>query len=142
MSNFGLKLLIFGVGLAIAGPAFAQQAPKIQEVPVRLSGTMDGKELYREHCAVCHGVDGKGNGPAAAALKRSPGDITQMSKRNGGKFPTLAVQEQLRSGSVVEHGSVDMPMWGKLLRPAGGTHNDATLRMHALTQYLESIQAR
>jgi mono/diheme cytochrome c family protein len=140
MSSFRLFSLLF----VSATLAFAQQAatPKIKTVPVRLSGTMDGAELYREHCAVCHGVDGKGGGPAAPALKRSTGDLTRMSAQNGGKFPTLAAQEKLRSGSVIEHGSVEMPMWGKLLQPAGGTKNDAEMRLHALVNYLEKIQAR
>ena len=70
MQYFGLKYLILGAALAVAGTAAGQDAPKIKPVPVRVSGTIDGAELYREHCAVCHGVDGKGGGPAAPALTR------------------------------------------------------------------------
>ena len=28
-----------------------------------------GRALFRQYCSSCHGVDGKGGGPSAAALK-------------------------------------------------------------------------
>lgn len=34
-----------------------------------------GKSLYDSKCVICHGADGKGNGPAAAALNPSPKDF-------------------------------------------------------------------
>ena len=67
MLNKGLKSL-FLITLTATVSA-ANQAPTVRPVPVKLSGSIDGSELYREHCAVCHGIDGKGNGPAADALK-------------------------------------------------------------------------
>jgi mono/diheme cytochrome c family protein len=36
----------------------------------------DAKVLYVGNCAPCHGKGGKGNGPAAAALKVKPADHT------------------------------------------------------------------
>ncbi len=33
----------------------------------------DGKAVYQQNCAPCHGVSGKGDGPAARALKPPPG---------------------------------------------------------------------
>jgi mono/diheme cytochrome c family protein len=35
-----------------------------------------GQALYGPHCASCHGPDGQGNGPAAAALRVKPTDLT------------------------------------------------------------------
>ena len=35
-----------------------------------------GKALYDQHCASCHGADGKGDGPAAAGLNPPPADFT------------------------------------------------------------------
>jgi mono/diheme cytochrome c family protein len=35
-----------------------------------------GKLIYQHECLVCHGTKGKGNGPAAIALERRPGDLS------------------------------------------------------------------
>ena len=35
------------------------------------------QKLYFEHCAVCHGPDGRGNGPAAPSMIPRPRDFTQ-----------------------------------------------------------------
>ena len=35
-----------------------------------------GRRIYAEHCAVCHGPDGHGNGPAAPSLIPRPRDFT------------------------------------------------------------------
>jgi mono/diheme cytochrome c family protein len=142
MSNFGSKILFLGIALAVAGLAADKPATKVKTVPVRLSGSIDGAELYREHCAVCHGIDAKGKGPAAAALKKAPTDLTVISRANGGKFPAIAVQEKIRGGEIIEHGTVDMPMWGKLLVPMGRNKTDADVRIFALLQYVEKIQVQ
>ena len=141
MRNSGLNTLFIGIALAVVAGA-VDQTPKIITVPVKLSGTIDGAQLYREHCAVCHGVDAKGNGPAAAALKRPPSDLTQISSKNAGKFPEIAVKLKIKNGEVREHGTVEMPMWGILLTPNGHSSTDAEMRILALLQYLQKIQAQ
>ena len=35
-----------------------------------------GKKLYRDKCQICHGVNGKGDGPAASALSPRPANFT------------------------------------------------------------------
>ena len=37
-----------------------------------------GKELYNRNCAVCHGENGDGQGPAAAALQTAPADFLNV----------------------------------------------------------------
>jgi mono/diheme cytochrome c family protein len=46
-----------------------------------------GKDLFLKRCASCHGEEGKGNGPAAVALKNPPADLTQISKKMVARFP-------------------------------------------------------
>ena len=140
MKSFGLKYLIIAAALAFTGAAQTQKVVKTK--PEKHTGTIDGAQLFREHCAVCHGQDGKGNGPAASALKRPIGDLTKVPADKNGKFPFLAIQEQIRNGSIAEHGTVDMPIWGKLFTPMGGKPADSEMRVHAVTKYIESIQAR
>ena len=35
------------------------------------------------YCASCHGLDARGNGPAAFVLKTTPPDLTALAKRHG-----------------------------------------------------------
>jgi mono/diheme cytochrome c family protein len=102
-----------------------------------------GPDLYQRYCAVCHGKDGKGGGPAAAALKASPTDLTQLAKSNGGKFPLGAVRQSLGGGSSTPaHGSEEMPIWGPVFRAMSPDENIAKLRVDNLLRYLESIQQK
>jgi len=59
----------------------AQDEPKktIQQVPMKATSPASGKEMYTNYCAVCHGPEGKGNGPAAAALKTPPTSIGRQT---------------------------------------------------------------
>jgi mono/diheme cytochrome c family protein len=125
------------------GTAGAQTKTVIKEVPAKMTRSLDGKDLFRQFCAVCHGVDGKGAGPAAAALKRPTGDLTQLSRKNAGKFPKLRVKVSITGGdNVMEHGTRDMPMWGSVLSETGQQRAMGDMRVQALLDYLEQIQAQ
>jgi len=137
-----LGLLLIGLGI---GAAQTQQAPTtVKKVPVHATQAMAGKDLYREYCAVCHGTAGKGDGPAASALKTPPSDLTQISQKNGGKFPELQVQHIINGEAdvPVAHGSKDMPVWGSLFRHMGSSQDVGTVRVYNLMKYLEQIQAK
>ena len=53
----------------------------------------DGSTVYRERCAVCHGADGRGDGPAAGVLSPRPRDFTtgrfKFRSTPTGSLPTL-----------------------------------------------------
>jgi mono/diheme cytochrome c family protein len=133
-----IALLAFGGSLA----ANAQQKV-VKEVPARMIHSLEGVDLYREYCAVCHGVAAKGDGPAASALKKAPTDLTQLARKNGGKFPTLAVQTSIKGSSkIVEHGTVEMPIWGSVLSQNGQQKDLGDMRQMALLKYIESLQAK
>jgi len=137
-----LGLLPTGFGI---GAAHAQQTPTtVKKVPVHPTQSVAGKDLFREYCAVCHGTAGKGDGPAAAALKPQPSDLTQISKNNGGKFPELKVQHIINGEDQgpIAHGSKDMPMWGDLFRHMGPNPDAGTVRVFNLMKYIEEIQAK
>lgn len=135
-SWFVIVLLVF----ALAATLVAQ--PTIKNVPPGRTSAASGAEMYRSYCAVCHGVDGKGNGPAVPALKTSPGDITLLRANNGGKFPELKVYNSIRGDvGVAAHGSKDMPIWGGVFRDMGrGDSTQAALRIRNLTKYIETLQ--
>ncbi len=132
--------------IATSGIALAQE---IREEPITWSqaALQDGKALYAELCAVCHGVDAKGNGPASPALAAPAPDLTQLALANGGDFPTAEVQKTIAGETrVVAHGTLEMPMWGKVFEDArldrkpGQRWGFARLRILALTEYIQSLQ--
>jgi mono/diheme cytochrome c family protein len=138
-----LAALFLSVGFARA------QETKIKKVPIKPTAANSGEEMYKEYCAACHGKAGKGDGPAVAALKTPPADLTMLAMKNGGEFPTDHVQSVLRMGvAEAAHGSKDMPVWGTLFGAlesggkAKGTSGVALLRIHNLIDYLRSIQMK
>ena len=140
--------LIWKVGLwtAILGSSllFSQEAPRIKRVPARSNSALQGHELYRAYCAVCHGTEGKGGGPAAAALRTAPSDLTQLAAKNGGRYPELRVQHLLSQevDSVSAHGSEEMPIWGTIFRRLGPNPDLGPVRVYNLLKYLETLQAK
>lgn len=38
-----------------------------------------GRKIFESNCAVCHGAEGRGDGPAAAALPKRPDDLSQIA---------------------------------------------------------------
>ena len=115
----------------------------MKEVPAKPTTAMAGKELFREYCAVCHGQDAKGAGPAADALKKSPTDLTQISRRNNGIFPEQRVLATFRGeDAVTAHGGQNMPVWGPIFSKMSPNLTESQSRVHALLNYLEEIQAK
>ena len=131
---------------------FAAQEPQkpapqttIKRVPVARLETTDGAELFRTFCAACHGLGGKGDGPAAKALKTPPADLTTIAKRHGGTFPIKTVEETILADNeppMIAHGTREMPLWGPIFRRAGGGRDVATLATTNLLKYLESLQIK
>lgn len=144
MKRLKPQYLLFGLVLAL-GPAAAiaadQPTKTIKTVTVR-DTPVDGKLMFHEYCAVCHGDDGKGNGPAADALKKGPADLTQIARKAGGKFPELKVMRVIRGDDVVAaHGSRAMPIWGDIFRSLSSREGE-DLRVNALLTYIEQLQAK
>ena len=136
--------LLFAVVLGFGATASAQDAPKptIKRVPARATQTIDGKTMFHEYCAVCHGDDAKGDGPAAAALKKTPADLTQIARKNNGKFPKVQVMRVIDGAdAVTAHGSRAMPIWGNIFRSLENQSTE-TLRVNALADYIEKLQAK
>ena len=103
-----------------------------------------GKDMFKQYCAACHGLDAKGHGPARAALKIPAADLTTLAKRHGGEFPYDLVTNVLRFGpGVAAHGSSDMPTWGGIFQYMDN-YNQAVVqkRIKNLCDYLVSLQEK
>ena len=100
--------------------------------------------MFNEYCAVCHGADAKGGGPAAPALNKTPADLTTLAARNKGKFPELRVFSVIQGDSeTVAHGSRDMPIWGSVFQSMSrGSAGEVQMRISNLISYIKSVQTK
>jgi len=83
------------------------------------ASTPAGARVYAQHCAVCHGPDGRGNGPAAPSLIPRPRDFTLGQY----KYKSTPAGEPANDDdllNVVANGlhASSMPYWKDLLSDA------------------------
>ena len=106
--------------------------------------TVEGARIFQYHCAVCHGVDGRGHGPESVVLKHRVPDLTLISQRSGGKFPYKRVKgivEGTESG-LLGHGDREMPIWGPIFHEVESDQDWGEVRLDAITKHVESIQQK
>jgi mono/diheme cytochrome c family protein len=139
-NSIASSILISVIALGVVN---AQDKPKVKMVPLSQTSPVSGERMFTTYCAVCHGADGRGGGPAAAALKTQPSNLTQLAVKNNGIYPELYVMATLSAKEVVAHGSQEMPIWGELFKSLGsGNRQVIHLRLLNLTTYIQSIQEK
>ena len=122
----------------------AQGGTNIKKTTVTQTSPTSGKDMYVQYCATCHGKEGKGDGPAAKALKMQPTDLTRLTSNNHGTFPDIRIARVIQgSDALAAHGSREMPIWGEVFtRMDAGGAASAKLRVENLTEYIKSLQAK
>jgi len=73
-----------------------------------------GKRLYKENCAPCHGESGKGDGVGAQSLPVRPADHTNVAAMNGRSDGFL--RDVIAKGGGAMGLSSFMPAWQGLLK--------------------------
>jgi mono/diheme cytochrome c family protein len=117
----------------------APAQPRQQSVVLPL----DGAKIFRNYCAACHGVDGKGDGPAAPALKTQIPQLSTLAQRNGGKLPTAQVRCIIAGDDVpAAHGSREMPIWGPIFHQIEYDQDLGYVRLQNVTEYLNTLQQK
>jgi mono/diheme cytochrome c family protein len=140
-----LVLAAASAALAIGGTTLTAGAGQksAQVMQPQVNESMYGPDLYRHYCATCHGRDAKGGGPAAAAMKVPPPDLTVLAQRRNGVFPSVEVESIIRGGTVIiGHGSNNMPVWGPIFRALDTSDAGIKARISSLVSHLASIQQR
>lgn len=137
-----LLLTIFAAAFAVNSGYAADQSTTKVTIPVNRTSPTSGKQMFTSYCAPCHGVDGRGHGPAATALKTPPMDLTVLRKNNHGSFPDTHIVSVLQFGPEVQaHGSAEMPVWGPILSKMDRANLQAKqLRISNLSRYIQSMQ--
>jgi mono/diheme cytochrome c family protein len=141
--------------MPIWGPIFHQIEADVDYGNVRMENlvryleaiqtdrALSGAQLYEQNCAVCHGDDLKGTGPAPEPY-RAPPDLTTLARRNGGQFPDAYVADVLRNGVVLPaHGPAQMPVWGEdwaMANPA--ERNAVAARIASVIEFMKSLQSK
>ncbi len=142
MGKVWCKMVVLAlVGWCLQGGAWAQGEQRADL----------GKREFEARCASCHGVTGKGNGPISDLLRRSPPDLTQLARLNGGILPMDRLYASISGDAVAAHGSRDMPVWGLTYRSDAGAYYgempydpDAYVRARLLTllEYISRLQVK
>jgi mono/diheme cytochrome c family protein len=141
-----LKISFVALFFAVVFPmsAVSTQEPE-RKAPDLVLRSLAGRDLFEFYCASCHGRDGKGQGHVASALKTPPPDLTLLTQRNGGSFPTARVDGAIRgknSKPTPAHGSSEMPVWGPIFKGLDNRNEVNEERINNLVKYIESIQAK
>ena len=111
--------------------SFAQQLEIIE----------NGRQLFNQKCAICHGEEGKGDGTLGQQLKRPPADLSHLSRRNGGTFPFWQVYGKIDGREDIgAHGPREMPVWGTDERYVGTAGRLASGQILEIVFFLQSIQ--
>ena len=108
----------------------------------------DGRALFVQNCAVCHGDNARGDGPMARAMKKAPKDLTLISVRHGDKFPRAKILSVIDGYARSNLDGPNMPEFGELLKgdlvpfdSGDGKPTPTPRKLVAILEYLESIQA-
>jgi mono/diheme cytochrome c family protein len=131
----------FLMSCSTSSPA-SQPLPAQTQQEVQLIRSLEGADLFREYCSPCHGLDAKGAGIMAPALKTKVADLTVLAKNNHGQFPADRVRGILNGDpAFISHGSREMPIWGPVFHQIENDTDWGNVRLANLVKYLESIQA-
>ena len=116
-------------------------------LPAAAQDAAMGEELYRVHCATCHGIEATGQGPMAGVLLVKPVNLTALQADNGAVFPTERVVKRIDGRDpLVSHGS-PMPVYGfffegedTAIKAPSGQPILTSKSIVDLLAYLQSIQ--
>lgn len=88
--------------------------------------------------------DGRSRTPAARLCAVPPADLTLLSISNQGSYPAQKVERVLHYGTdKPPQGQGYMPVWEPLLKSMNSETQEVTdLRIHNLTEYVRTLQAR
>lgn len=108
-----------------------------------------GEEDFANYCSACHGMSGKGDGEIANSLARRPADLTQLSAKNGGVFPTTQVMAKIWGYTGGRSGAEIMPNFGPLLESdlvpydgGDGIMTPTPLRLVQIAEHLKTLQVK
>ena len=104
-----IALYSFGCGGNTETPPDTSGTPTPTPTPsdTAVVASSEGAAIFKQRCALCHGPDGRGDGPGAKGLKPPPRNYHDHEYMNS------MTDEQLLT--TIRNGKGAMPAWGKIL---------------------------
>jgi len=78
----GPRLAAPAESVPVQGPALIAGQPASEPVPATVDSLQRGQILFSIHCALCHGTEGKGDGPLSKYFSPRPFDLTNEHVRD------------------------------------------------------------
>lgn len=123
----------FVFAFSLASSAFAEET------------TLDGRDLFLDYCAKCHGKDARGGQGNTA--KTAP-DMTKIAERRGSVWPMLEIISIIDGYTKATEPRSEMPVIPELTEGAqiefdtgNGISIAVPANLVAVVQYLESVQS-
>lgn len=109
-TGIGAAMVLTLAGFAMHGTLLATEGKKAQATPEILA---EGQSLYEKKCAVCHGAEGRGDGPAAYLLYPKPRDFAsgRFKIRSTMNLPTDTDLFRTITNGIA---GTSMPSWASL----------------------------
>lgn len=111
----GVAAVCVGVGLWMFGATVARTQPAAPKTPT--AELVRGQRVFLQHCAMCHGDHGRGDGELAPALRARAGvrvaDLTDSIRI--GRLDRAGVRSTVVLGGAHTGRSNLMPAWGEQL---------------------------
>jgi mono/diheme cytochrome c family protein len=108
MMNLLQKFTVGMLGLLVVGSIATAMAAGTDDVA-------QGRFLYLQYCASCHGRYADGKGPVVPALSTPPANLRLLSERYGNPLPEDQIARFIDGRADVKaHGPRDMPVWGEV----------------------------
>ena len=143
-----ISLTLIAALLVVVAAPVATASAQEAETAMQTVKVFKGKVTYRIYCSNCHGESGQGDGNLAELLSVKPSDLTAISVKNDGKFPTEMITQLVDGRETVKgHGLKEMPVWGdafqKSLQPSWTEETDderARRKIDEVVAFVGSIQ--
>ena len=82
------------------------RAPEVEAAHTIAADAQEGEKIFQTRCFVCHGREGKGNGPASTGLGATVRDLTNASWQDSTSDETI--RSVVRNGAQAVGGSIAM----------------------------------
>ena len=124
----------------------AAAPPRINLVNARPTNNVDGRVIFQAYCSSCHGTFGRGDGPAARAIRTPVPDLTHYADLHPNcEEALIAALEAGHRGDgerPISESDLDMPNWTPIFRSMSSNPGVAYLRVRNVSRYIVTIQAR